>query len=314
MFRTVILKDKRGYFLGERDQSGGRDRKRFVKNGFLGKEKPTFYKPFIYKGYAEDLIPNIKDKTVHLIATDPPYGGVTRNQWDIKPDWDWLAEQFDRILVSNGLVAIFGVQPGLFEVMGSFLKFFDFRFEAIWRKKNPIWTSNYVPLRSHENIWVFKRKGVKAEDTTFNRKKIGVKGKPYKIKRITTTTNQGLWNKKYEGQSDGIRFPISVLDFEKVSSNHSEYLNFPTQKPEVLMTWIIRGLSNPHDIIFDPYLGSGTTAVVALENQRRFIGAELCPTVIPILQKRLEERYRRFKSIITGDSPAILKEQMKNLI
>ena len=53
----------------------------------FGKNKPIFHIPFIYRGSADDLIQNLKDKTINLILTDPPYG-LTQNKWDIKPNWE----------------------------------------------------------------------------------------------------------------------------------------------------------------------------------------------------------------------------------
>ena len=50
----------------------------------------------------------------------------------------------------------------------------------------------------------------------------------------------------------------------------------PTQKPEKLLAKLILASSNPGDFVFDPFLGSGTTAVVAKKLHRRFAGIELC--------------------------------------
>ena len=49
----------------------------------------------------------------------------------------------------------------------------------------------------------------------------------------------------------------------------------PTQKPEWLLERVISATSNPNSIVFDPFLGSGTTAVVAKKYGRQYLGAEL---------------------------------------
>jgi site-specific DNA-methyltransferase (adenine-specific) len=54
-----------------------------------------------------------------------------------------------------------------------------------------------------------------------------------------------------------------------------ENTDHPTQKPEKLIAKLILASSHPNDIILDPFLGSGTSAVVAQKLQRRFIGIEL---------------------------------------
>ena len=61
----------------------------------------------------------------------------------------------------------------------------------------------------------------------------------------------------------------------------------PTQKPEALLYRIILASTNKHDLILDPFLGSGTTAVVAKKLQRSFIGIEQDPEYIALARKRL---------------------------
>ena len=61
----------------------------------------------------------------------------------------------------------------------------------------------------------------------------------------------------------------------------------PTQKPEALLYRIILASTNKNDLILDPFLGSGTTAVVAKKLQRNFIGIEQDPEYIALARKRL---------------------------
>lgn len=53
-----------------------------------------------------------------------------------------------------------------------------------------------------------------------------------------------------------------------------ESVGHPTQKPIELMKWFIEKFSKPGDIIFDPYIGTGTTALACIETNRKFIGIE----------------------------------------
>ena len=68
----------------------------------------------------------------------------------------------------------------------------------------------------------------------------------------------------------------------------SENTEHPTQKPEKLLAKIILASSNPGDVIFDPFLGSGTAAVVAKKLSRRYVGIEIDPTYCSLAMKRLE--------------------------
>ena len=64
-----------------------------------------------------------------------------------------------------------------------------------------------------------------------------------------------------------------IMDYLNVMSD--EKLNYPTQKPEQLLERIIKASSNPGDIVFDCFMGSGTTQAVAMKLGRRFIGADI---------------------------------------
>jgi len=61
----------------------------------------------------------------------------------------------------------------------------------------------------------------------------------------------------------------------------------PTQKPVELMKWILGKYSEPTDLILDPFLGSGTTAVAAKQLHRRYIGIEISPKYCEIAKQRL---------------------------
>jgi site-specific DNA-methyltransferase (adenine-specific) len=66
-----------------------------------------------------------------------------------------------------------------------------------------------------------------------------------------------------------------------------ENTDHPTQKPEKLLARIVLASSNPGDLVFDPFLGSGTTAVVAEKLGRRWVGVEIDPLYCCLAQKRL---------------------------
>ena len=72
-----------------------------------------------------------------------------------------------------------------------------------------------------------------------------------------------------------------------VSGNFLERTEHPAQYPEKLIERIILVASNENDIILDPFMGSGTTAVVAKKLKRHFIGFEIEETYIEMANKRL---------------------------
>lgn len=70
-------------------------------------------------------------------------------------------------------------------------------------------------------------------------------------------------------------------------SQSKEDIGYPTQKPEALLSRIIKASSNPGDIVFDCFMGSGTTQAVAMKLGRRFIGADINLGAIQTTTKRL---------------------------
>lgn len=79
----------------------------------------------------------------------------------------------------------------------------------------------------------------------------------------------------------------SVWYVKVVDPKSPENLAYPTQKPEALLERIIKASSNPGDIVFDCFMGSGTTQAVAMKLGRKFIGADINLGAIQTTTKRL---------------------------
>ena len=72
-------------------------------------------------------------------------------------------------------------------------------------------------------------------------------------------------------------------------SENNERRIHPTQKPIALMVELLRHYTNPGDTIFDPFMGSGTTGVAAVQLGRNFIGCEIDPDYFAIAEKRIKD-------------------------
>lgn len=88
----------------------------------------------------------------------------------------------------------------------------------------------------------------------------------------------------YEKKADDV-WEIGQSSTTKSASK--EYLGYPTQKPEALLERIIKASSNPGDLVFDCFMGSGTTQAVAMKLGRRFIGADINLGAVQTTTKRL---------------------------
>ena len=90
-----------------------------------------------------------------------------------------------------------------------------------------------------------------------------------------------------------------------------ENTEHPTQKPEKLIAKLILASSAPNAVVFDPFLGSGTTAVTAAKLGRRFFGIELNTEYCMWALKRLE-RAKDDKSIQGYEDGIFYERNMKN--
>ena len=146
--------------------------------------------------------------------------------------------------------------------------------------------------RKHDTLLFYTKTG----NWTFNAREIGKPFGEKQIKKFSGKDEQGYY-KEYR-HSDGkiYRKYLQEDDFLPcndwwndiyVIQDHSERVGYPTQKPEALLERIIKASSNPGDIVFDCFMGSGTTQAVAMKLGRRFIGADINLGAIQTTTKRL---------------------------
>lgn len=206
----------------------------------------------------------IPDESIDLVLTDLPYG-ITDCKWDTTIDLDLLWQQYLRVAKGNAAFVFTCAQP-FTSVLGNSQKEI-LRYEWIWEKPqgtNPL-NAARMPLRNHENILVFYR-----EQPTYNPQiwystpYSGFSSNEKKIGEI-----YGRAKSKHRDNKTGERFPITVLSFPQEKGLH------PTQKPVALMEYLIRTYSNENDIVLDSCMGSGTTGIACMQNERKFIGIEL---------------------------------------
>ena len=93
--------------------------------------------------------------------------------------------------------------------------------------------------------------------------------------------------KRYLDEAPGVPLQDIWVDIAAVQGGALENQNYPTQKPEALLERIIQLGSNPGDIVFDCFMGSGTTQAVAMKLGRRFIGADINLGAIQTTTKRM---------------------------
>lgn len=91
-------------------------------------------------------------------------------------------------------------------------------------------------------------------------------------------------------------------DISPLKSHFEEALNYPTQKPNSLLERIIKASSNPGGLVFDCFMGSGTTQAVAMKLGRRFIGADINLGAIDTTVKRLNKLSKELNETIQEET------------
>ncbi len=221
---------------------------------------------------------------------------------DIWTNDEYLQFMYERFLIMRELLSSTGsiyvhldekrshyIKAIMDEVFGSDC----FNRELIWSTKTSSGfkaaANNWI--RTHDTIFFY----TKSSDFNFNKqywdysdeykarfKKKDENGRFYRDDR-------GSGVKQYLDELKGI--PMGdvwedIMSFQQAATS-TELLGYPTQKPEALIERIIKASSNPGDLVFDCFMGSGTTQAVAMKLGRRFIGADINLGSIQTTTKRL---------------------------
>lgn len=212
-----------------------------------------------------------------MILCDLPYGS-TKNKWDTIVPFDKLWEQYNRIITSNGVIALFC--DGLFmaNLMLSNTKMW--RYNLIWNKNRgcDFLNANVKPLKSHEEIAIFyKKKPVYNKQFWYST--------PYaRTKNGTLSDNYGDRKSAWSESKNGERNPLSILSFNRDASRVH-----PTQKPVALLEWLIKTYTNEGMTVLDNCMGSGSTGVACVNTNRNFIGMELDENYFEIAKERIDK-------------------------
>ena len=179
----------------------------------------------------------------------------------------------------------------------------NFRNEIVWCYRTSLRTSSHAFGRDHDTILFYSKSN--AHTIHPDRKDFPVSEATIKRWAAYADENGFVSNKHFAGSSSTIidtsdeskGFYINQgipRDWWEISANVAKGNTlevaagkYPTQKPEALIERIIKASSNPGDLVFDCFMGSGTTQAVAMKLGRRFIGADINLGAIQTTTKRL---------------------------
>ena len=217
-----------------------------------------------YCGDCLDFIKQLPDKSLDCVITDPPYefdnhgGGVSEmtNRGLCHGNIDFMSDGFDYKTVFDLLLQKLKVPNMLIfcsnNQISKFMSFFELKNLSttllVWKKTNPVPFGNGKYISDAEFIVYVRGKGA-----CFN--------------------NDVSTNKKHKIKL----FPTKVKD---------KY--HPAEKPIELIQELVELHTNPNDVIFDPFMGSGTVGVASVQLGRKFIGCEIDEKYFDVAKKRIE--------------------------
>ena len=234
-----------------------------------------------------DYLKTIPDNYVDLVLTDPPYnigfdGGKGWDKWKTEQEYlDWCMEwsrECIRVLKDNRMFVVWGTLK-----TESFLlyKLALNRTKGIYPQNEIIWSYNWGGrsssnfARKHEYAWCYST----GEKFLFNGDDV----------RVNRKVKNNLRNGK-----NYTKGTIPTCVWEK--NNHTTSKDYcgwhPTTKNLDILERIIRAYCNENDLVLDPFMGSGSTAIACKLSNRDYMGCELDKDYISQATERINSYYR----------------------
>jgi len=245
----------------------------------------------IYQGDCFELINKIDDESVDLVVCDGPYG-ITQNNWDkvggIQEYNLNLIKLFSRILKKGGALYLFG--------KANCIDFIDYRpylnlnSKIIWYQPSRLAQGRNNYTNNYDLIAYFS----KGKSITFDLDNIRVPQlveleHRKRCENVPSVVNGRFGKTKFndKGKNPGdVWGDIKQLTYKSKELLDRNFLN-TIQKPIKLIERIVKASSKEGDLVLDPFIGTGTTALVCKNFKRKFIGFEIDPKLVEACEKRL---------------------------
>ena len=216
----------------------------------------------VIQGDCLEVMKDIPDNSIDMILTDPPYG-IKQAEWDKHLPIDWV-EDIIRVIKNTGSFYIFGDSLTLSKLQIAWENKINWKGRATWIYESGPRNSKNWTSKHEDCLYYF---GENHESSIPKEKS------------------------KYQDKRWGdYRYIGDVWKFDRILGNNNKRFEHPTQKPIELIKMIVIASSKENDIVLDPFLGSGTTAVACQNLKRNFIGIEISPEYCKIAEERLKQQ------------------------
>ncbi len=272
----------------------------------------------LFNGDCIKLLKNLPDESVDLVVTSPPYciGKAYEDPHDdietFKTQHNNMFDELYRVVKPGGsicwqvgyhvsekcVVPLDCIVYDIFSSLSAQREYpFVLRNRIIWTFGHGLNSTKRFSGR-HETIMWF----TKGDQSIFNLDDIRVPQK-YPGKRSYKGPNKGQLSGNPLGKN-----PSDVWDIPNVKAKHVEKTEHPCQFPVAIPQRLIKALTDPGALVVDPFMGSGTSGVAAIIEDRRFAGAEIVKTYYDISIERLKEAAEG-KAKVREDKPVIEPNQ-----
>lgn len=262
----------------------------------------------ILLGDCETILKTIPDHSVDLIFTSPPYADQRKNTYGgINPDdyVDWFlpkTSEFLRVLKPKGTFVL-NIKE---RVVNGERHTYVLELILELRKQGWLWTEEFIWYKknSYPGKWPNRFRDNWERLLQFNKQRqfnmyqesvmvpVGDWAKD-RLSNLSETDKQRDESRVGSGFGKNISnwvgrkkvYPHNVLHLATECSNRNHSAAFPIELP----TWFIKLFTKPGDMVLDPFLGSGTTAVAAIELGRRYIGIDTEADYVELSKERIFE-------------------------
>ena len=245
----------------------------------------------LHTGDTRDLLKQIPEEFVQLVVTSPPYnlGKPYEERLELI---DYLHQQEEviteciRVLKPQGSICwqvgnfvnereitpLDIVLYPIFAKLGLHL-----RNRIIWHFGHGLHASKRFSGRYEVILWF-----TKSSEYIFNLDEVRIPQK-YPEKKHFKGPHKGELSGNPLGKN-----PSDIWEIPNVKSNHVEKTNHPCQFPVELIERLVLALTNPGDLVLDPFMGVGSTAIAALIHGRKALGSEIMPEYVQLTRERID--------------------------
>jgi DNA modification methylase len=260
----------------------------------------------LHKGDTRDLLKTIPKETIQLIVTSPPYN--IGKEYEKKQELENYIEEQKEII--NMCIPLLSQSGSICWQVGNYISSksevvpLDILLYDIFKSNDLVLRNRSRFSGRYETVSWFTRD---TKDYYFDLDAVRIPQK-YPGKRSSKGSNIG----KYSGHPAG-KNPSDVWDIPNVKANHVEKTEHPCQYPIGLVQRLVKALTKKGDWVLDPFLGSGSTACVAIIEERKAIGAEIVPKYQKIAEERIKAAWYGNLKFRPHDQPIYVPKEGSKL-